>query len=263
MAETASPCSSHPNQPAAWTCALCQRPLCLDCQPIAWQQAIYCPSCMREQERRRDTAQAAQIRRRQHASIARMVGTTAALLAAGAAVWLIAPVIARRADAQAQAAWRERYARKRPAAPPISVPDVDGRPITLSQFHGRVVLLDFWASWCGPCRAALPELRRLHERFAPKGLVLLGINLDEEQAAMRAVLTAEKITWPQIQGASAHDLSARYGVSGIPTTVLIDRDGRLFVSGHWPGRRLAQATEFLLSQAVTEPAADSTTATRR
>jgi thiol-disulfide isomerase/thioredoxin len=204
---------------------------------------------------------AAQARGIHYASLRRRAGTASAILVIGGLTWTAATVIARHTDAQAQAAWRARYTRERPEAPLFSTPDLDGLQIELAQLRGRVVLLDFWASWCGPCRAALPELRRLGERFAPQGLVLLGINLDEDRAAMRAAMAEHGIGWPQIGGDPAREISTRYGVSGIPTTVLIDRDGRLFMSGHWSGRRLAQAAAFLLSQPSPEPLADSTHAT--
>ena len=214
---------------------------------------------MPRQQRRIDMAQT--VRRRVTAA-RRAAAAASAIFVLGGVAWTATTAVTRHADAQAQTAWQARYARVRPVAPPLSATDADGRPIDLAQWRGRVVLLDFWASWCGPCRAALPELRRLHERFASQGVALLGVNLDEHPEAMRAVLASERIAWPQIHGTRAHDIAARYGVSGIPTTVLIDRDGRLFLSGSWPGRRLTQAIAFLLSRAPTAPAADSTTARR-
>ena len=252
MPDVASSCPSHPGQPLAWTCALCQRRLCRDCGPIAWRQAIYCPSCMREQERRSDAASAAQMHQRRRASVRRMIGMMSAALVIGAGAWMATTKIARYADAQAMVEWRHRYAHARPEAPAFSAPDLDGHPIELAQLRGRVVLLDFWASWCGPCRASLPELRRLHERFSSRGLVVLGINLDHDEAAARAAIRQDRLTWPQLWGAHVSDIAASYGASGIPTFVLIDQQGRVFVTAHWPTRRLAQAISFLLEHSSAE-----------
>ena len=252
MPDAISSCPSHPGQPLAWTCAPCQRRLCRDCGPIAWRQAIYCSSCLREHERRSDDARAAQTQQQRRASVRRMIGMTSAALALGAAGWLGMTWIVREADAQAVVAWRHHYEQARPAAPEFSAPDLDGHSIELAQFRGRVVLLDFWASWCAPCRASLPELRRLHERFSSRGLVMLGMNLDRDDAAARAAIRHDRLTWPQLWGGSVSDIATSYGASGIPTLVLIDQQGRVFASVHWPTRRLAQAISFLLEHSSAE-----------
>ena len=256
MTDALPPCPVHHAPSAAWICTLCRRPLCQDCHPVAWQQAVYCPPCVQRQERR------VALRRRM-AEARRIVLIASAIAAIGGGLWTGAHALIRLADTHAQAAWQQRYAQARQEAPPFSAHDLEGHPIALAQLRGQVVLLDFWASWCGPCRAAMPELRRLHERFASQGLVLLGISLDEDPSSMRTLLTNDKIMWPQIHGSAAHDIANRYGVSGLPTTVLIDRDGRLFVSGHWPIRRIAQATAFLLGQPSAAADTDSATAARR
>ena len=247
-----SSCPAHPGHPLAWTCALCQRRLCRDCGPIAWHQTIYCPPCMQEHERRGDAAHAAQTQQRQHASIRRGLGRMSAALAIGASAWMATTMLARYADARAMVLWRHRYEQTRPEAPSFSAPDLDGHPIDLAQFRGRVVLLDFWASWCGPCRASLPELRRLHERFASRGLGVLGMNLDHDEAAARAAIRQHGVTWPQLLGTAVSDVAASYGASGIPPLVLIDQQGRVFATVHWPTHRLAQAIAFLLEHSSTK-----------
>ena len=252
MPDVVSSCPSHPGQPLAWTCALCQRRLCRDCGPIAWRQAIYCPPCMREQECRSDDARAAQTQQRRRASLRRLIGMMSAALAIGAGAWMATMRIVRYADAQAMIAWRHRYEQARPAAPEFSAQDLDGHSIKLAQFRGRVVLLDCWASWCAPCRASLPDLRRLHDRFSSRGLVMLGINLDDDEAAARAAIRHDRLTWSQLWGTSVSDIATSYGASGIPTFVLIDQQGRVFASVHWPTRRLAQAISFLLEHSSAE-----------
>jgi peroxiredoxin len=109
-------------------------------------------------------------------------------------------------------------------APDFRAPRLDGGELHLADYRGQVVLLDFWASWCAPCIAAMPGLSRLHDRFAARGLVLVGVNLAENRQAVEAFARRARIRYP-----IALDLDSRianaYRVSTIPQVLVLDRDG--------------------------------------
>jgi len=114
-------------------------------------------------------------------------------------------------------------------APEISLPDKDGKIVLLSSLRGKVVMIDFWASWCGPCRRDNPEVVRMYNRFKDKGFDIFGVSLDRDAAAWFGAIEKDGLVWTQVsdlkywqsEGAKA------YGVSSIPHTVLIDRDGKI------------------------------------
>ncbi len=112
-------------------------------------------------------------------------------------------------------------------APDFTLPDLRGEPVRLSDYTGKVVLLDFWATWCGPCRMEVPHFKELMQRYSPRGFAVLGVSLDETGAeVVRPFVKAQEITYPVVIG---DDYTAgRYGgVSALPTTFLIDRQGRV------------------------------------
>lgn len=123
----------------------------------------------------------------------------------------------------------------RPAsvAPEFSVLDIDGRRLSLRQYRGRVVLLDFWGTWCAPCRAEAPILRELQSTYGPSGLAIVGVAMDNE-AAVRAYVSQVGHDWPQIVEADNGALHRLYRVAGYPTKLLIGRDGRI-VTAHMGG----------------------------
>jgi thiol-disulfide isomerase/thioredoxin len=105
----------------------------------------------------------------------------------------------------------------------------DGTPLTAASLRGKVVLLDFWASWCGPCMAEMPSLAKLHADHASEGLQIIGICLDEEKSALEGALKSAKIVWPQHfdgQGFGG-PLPQRFGIDAIPSVWLFDRQGQL------------------------------------
>jgi thiol-disulfide isomerase/thioredoxin len=133
---------------------------------------------------------------------------------------------------------------------PRELRDLDGRAWTAENLRGRVVLLDFWATWCAPCLAQLPELRRLHHAQASSGLLVLGVNLDGgARRALRAFVARHDIDWPQFHDprAFAAELPRRFGVESVPRTLLFDRAGRL-VAVDLEASRLAAALPPLLEQ---------------
>ncbi len=122
------------------------------------------------------------------------------------------------------------------AAPDFTLTDVDGRPVTLSDLRGRVVMINFWASWCGPCRQEMPLLEQIHQRYEPLGFTLLGINVEENSADGQAFIAERPVSFPVLYDPD-NGISKLYDVVAMPSTVLIDRQGnvRYLHHGYKPG----------------------------
>lgn len=117
-------------------------------------------------------------------------------------------------------------------APPIALPLYGGGALSPADYAGKPVVLNFWASWCGPCRQEAPLLQRLSEEYAERGVVFIGVNIQDAESDARAYLAEYGITYP-----NAHDergaISVDYGVIGIPVTFFINREG--IVERRWVG----------------------------
>jgi len=131
--------------------------------------------------------------------------------------------------------------------PDFSEKDLSGQPLSVSQFKGKVVLLDFWATWCGPCRAELPNVIETYQKHHTHGFEIIGISLDSDRDQLAAFLKQQAgMTWPQyIDGeGEANKLATKYGVEAIPFTLLIGRDGKIIgkdLSGEALGKAVAGA----------------------
>jgi len=112
--------------------------------------------------------------------------------------------------------------------PDFSLPDTQGAPYTLSKLapKQKIILINFWATWCGPCRIEMPELAAMAKKDGPDGLLVLGIDEDEDPAKLTAYLRAKPLPFPVLidQGGA---LAKRFGIQAYPTTVLVSTDGRV------------------------------------
>ena len=113
------------------------------------------------------------------------------------------------------------------AAPAWELKDVSGKSVKSSDFKGKVVILDFWATWCPPCRAEIPHFVALQDKYAGKGLVIVGISVDSDgPAVVSSFMKANQINYPIVMGTP--DIAQLYGATqGIPTTFVIDRKGNI------------------------------------
>lgn len=132
-------------------------------------------------------------------------------------------------------------------APEISLPDANGSMLNLSSFRGKVVLIDFWASWCGPCRGANPDIVKLYNKYKSKGLEVFGISLDVKKEAWLKAVIQDHIEYPQvIDNAGWNSLVAlKYDVNQIPTSFLLDKTGKI-VALDLEGKHLENKVKELL-----------------
>lgn len=112
------------------------------------------------------------------------------------------------------------------AAPDFTLRGVDGRNLRLAEQRGQVVMVNFWATWCGPCRVEMPHLNKIHEKYRGSGFLLLGVNVDEDAAKAAGAVSQWGIRFPVLHDAQKSVVRA-YQVSSMPSTMLIDRDGKL------------------------------------
>jgi peroxiredoxin len=119
-------------------------------------------------------------------------------------------------------------------APDFTANDPEGKRVTLSAYaKGRVVLLDFWASWCAPCRAENPNVVRTYKLYQPKGFTVLGVSLDDNKAPWVKAIQKDRLEWGQVSDLRgwSSDIVAQYGVHAIPMNFLLDRNGRIVAKG--------------------------------
>jgi thiol-disulfide isomerase/thioredoxin len=130
---------------------------------------------------------------------------------------------------------------------------LEGETKSLSSYKGKVVFLNFWATWCGPCRVEMPSMEALYNKFSDKGLEILAVNSGEDQATVRSFMKNEGFSFPALLDLDGR-VSANYGIQAIPTTFLIDRDGmiilRLVGSIDWNTPKIHAALESLLSNGL-------------
>ena len=121
-------------------------------------------------------------------------------------------------------------------APNFTLKSMSGKNLKLSEMTGNVVLINFWASWCGPCREEMPLLNALHKKYAPLGFTVLGVNVEEQLDGARDFLSNVPVDFPILLD-NENKVSKQYKVVAMPTTVVVDRDGnmRYLHEGYKPG----------------------------
>ena len=113
-----------------------------------------------------------------------------------------------------------------PLAPNFTLQTIDGQEVTLSNLKGKVILLDFWATWCGPCRESIPHLIQLHRTYQKDGLEVIGMNVEKgDMDGVRRFVKSMDIPYPIVS--SPDDVQRDYRVSSLPTSIFIDKQGRI------------------------------------
>ena len=143
---------------------------------------------------------------------------------------------------------QQKSSNKGPAAPHFALKDKSGATIKLSDYRGKVVILDFWATWCGPCRMEIPGFVKLREKYASQGMEIIGVSLDRPGwQVIEPFMQEYNINYPIVLG--DRDIVMSYGgVQSIPTTFIIDRDGVIVekVVGYRPDSYFEQKIQELL-----------------
>ena len=134
-------------------------------------------------------------------------------------------------------------------APEISLPNVHDSVVNLSSLKGKVVLVDFWASWCGPCRASNPSVVRLYNKLKGKGFEVFGVSIDSKKSNWVKAIKQDKIKYTQVNdnGGWNSNVAATYGVDMIPTSFLLDKTGKV-IAIDAEGKELQQKVMELLAQ---------------
>jgi peroxiredoxin len=121
-------------------------------------------------------------------------------------------------------------------APAFSLAALTGQQSSLSQYKGQVVMLNFWATWCGPCQQEIPLLDQMYKKYKPAGFTLIGVNVDKEAAPVKDLLARKPVSYPVLLD-PANQVSKAYHVDEMPSSVIIDRKGeiRFIHRGYRPG----------------------------
>jgi len=110
----------------------------------------------------------------------------------------------------------------------FTIADMNGKSVNLASYKGKVVLLDFWATWCGPCKAEIPNFVELQQQYGPQGLAVLGLSVDDTVDKLKPFAAEFKMNYPVLVGLGRDDVQDAFGpIWGIPTTFLISRDGKI------------------------------------
>ncbi len=134
-------------------------------------------------------------------------------------------------------------------APEIDLPSPDGTNIKLSSLRGKIVLIDFWASWCGPCRRENPNVVRLYQKYHDQGFEVYGVSLDKDRQKWLQAIKDDKLIWTQVSDLKywSSDAAKLYGVKSIPSTFLIDKEGKI-IAKNLRGSALDKKLEELFAK---------------
>jgi thiol-disulfide isomerase/thioredoxin len=112
-------------------------------------------------------------------------------------------------------------------APDFAFPDVNGKKWSPKDFKGKYLIIDFWASWCGPCRQEIPHLKEVYKKYQDKGLEILAVSVDAKEADWKKAMNEERMAWPQVNAKESKPVMGSYLFSGIPYLVVIDKEGNI------------------------------------
>ena len=115
----------------------------------------------------------------------------------------------------------------KPANLDFTFKDIHGKPFALSDYKGKVVLLDFWATWCPPCRKEIPGFIELFNTYKSRGLVVIGVSMDESTSDVKKFAKQIKMNYPIVMGSGRDDLAGTFGDLPLPTSFVIARDGKI------------------------------------
>lgn len=113
------------------------------------------------------------------------------------------------------------------AAPDFTLNDINGKPLALSSLKGKTVVLDFWGSWCGWCIKGIPEMKKYYDKYKAKGLEILGIDCNDTEAKWKDAVKKHALPWLHVRNEGKPDVTALYGISGFPTKIVVDKDGKI------------------------------------
>jgi peroxiredoxin len=132
-------------------------------------------------------------------------------------------------------------------APEIALPGIKGDTIKLSSFKGKIAMIDFWASWCGPCRKSNPHVQKLYEKFKDKGFEVFGISIDNKKEPWLKAIRKDKIKYTQVLDGGGWDsnTAVKFGVDAIPATFLLNKEG-VVVAVNLEGKDLEDKIKELL-----------------
>jgi thiol-disulfide isomerase/thioredoxin len=131
----------------------------------------------------------------------------------------------------------------------FNVTDLAGQPLSVASDKGKVVLVDFWATWCGPCRAEMPNVIAAYQKYHSKGFNIIGVSLDEEKSLLSNYIKDQKMTWPQFFDGKhwSNELAVKYGIDAIPANFLLDGEGKI-IGKDLRGDDLAKAVAAALAK---------------
>ena len=118
-------------------------------------------------------------------------------------------------------------ANAQPANLNFTLKDMNGKDVSLSSYKGRVILLNFWATWCGPCKIEIPGFVDLYNKYQSRGLVVLGLSTDDPPSKLKPFAEALKMDYPVLVGNGREDVQRAYPLFGLPNTFIIGRDGKV------------------------------------
>lgn len=131
----------------------------------------------------------------------------------------------------------------------FNVTSIDGKTLSPAAYKGKVLLIDFWATWCGPCVAEMPNVKNVYAKYHPQGFEIVGISLDQSRDRLNQYIKSNQIAWPQYFDGKwwNNDVAVRYGIKSIPTTILVDKSGKIRYKS-LRGRQLENAVQQLLAE---------------